>query len=216
MGGHRAGEQASALAVTTIREFLLNTFKWIFRLQGETVLTEFQDALRAADERIFAEAARHPEWQGMGTTLTMAYAVNSTLYVIHVGDSRCYLFREGELLQLTQDHTLVGEMVRNGVLPAAEAAQHYMRNIITNAVGGNERGIQVEIHKVALEPGDSVLLCSDGLTEMVPDDHIAVTLAENDPETACRTLVDAANAAGGRDNITAIVARFDPLDADNH
>ena len=214
MGGHRAGEQASALAVVTVEDFILNTFRWVFRLQGE-VAAEFQEALRAADARIFEEAGRHPELAGMGTTLTLAYTVNSLLYVIHVGDSRCYLYRDGVLHQLTRDHTLVDEMVRAGAIEPAAAAHHHLRNVITNAVGGSEPGIEVEIHRLQLEPGDVTLLCSDGLTEMLPDAELAEILASQPtPEAASRALVARANERGGQDNITAIVARFDPASVD--
>jgi serine/threonine protein phosphatase PrpC len=215
MGGHQAGEQASALAVVAVEDFILNTFRWVFRLQGE-VAAEFQEALRVADARIFEEAAGHPELAGMGTTLTLAYTVNSLLYVIHVGDSRCYLFRDGILHQLTRDHTLVQEMVRSGAIAADQAKEHHLRNIITNAVGGHEPGIEVEIHRLLLEPGDQMLLCSDGLTEMLSDAELANLLAtEPTPEAASRALVDAANAQGGRDNITALVVRFDPTNRDD-
>jgi len=214
MGGHRAGEQASALAVVTVEDFILNTFRWVFRLQGE-VAAEFQEALRAADARIFEEAGRHPELAGMGTTLTLAYTVNSLLYVIHVGDSRCYLYRDGVLHQLTRDHTLVDEMVRSGAIEPEAAARHHLRNVITNAVGGSEPGIEVEIHRLQLEPGDVTLLCSDGLTEMLPDAELAEILASQPtPEAASRALVARANERGGQDNITAIVARFDPASVD--
>ena len=214
MGGHRAGEQASALAVVTVEDFILNTFRWVFRLQGE-VAAEFQEALRAADARIFEEAGRHPELAGMGTTLTLAYTVNSLLYVIHVGDSRCYLYRDGVLHQLTRDHTLVDEMVRSGAIEPEAAARHHLRNVITNAVGGSEPGIEVEIHRLQLEPGDVTLLCSDGLTEMLPDAELAEILASQPtPEAASRELVARANERGGQDNITAIVARFDPASVD--
>jgi protein phosphatase len=210
MGGHKAGQEASALAVATLEDFLLNAFQFVVRLQGDAVVNEFQDALRAADARIFDRATRHPEMQGMGTTLTLAYAVRSTLWVVHVGDSRCYLYRDGRLHQLTRDHTLVAEMVQKGILEPAQAEHHALRNVITNAVGGTEPGISVEVHRMQLDPNDVVLLCSDGLSEMLDDPQIAAVLAaERDPQPACAALVNAANQAGGKDNITAVVARFD-------
>src|SRR5260370_29996298 len=115
MGGHQAGEQASSLAVETIEEFMLNTFKWFFHLQGpeeNNALTEFQTALRQADERVYEKAVQRPELLGMGTTVTMAYALNADLYVVHVGDSRCYLARGNRLYRLTHDHTVTAELVR--------------------------------------------------------------------------------------------------------
>src|SRR5262249_37475295 len=201
-GGHRGGEEASALAVWTIEDFLLNALRWFFRLQGDQVLTEFQLALRAADERIFAESERHPDLRGMGTTVTMAYATQRALFVVHVGDRRLYLLRGGCLVQITRDHTLVGELVRHHIVPPECAAGHPMRNIITNSVGGDRPGIVPEVHKIALEPDDAVLLCSDGLTEMVSDHDIADLLAdEPDPSLACARLIERANQLGGHDNV---------------
>jgi PPM family protein phosphatase len=212
MGGHQAGEQASAMAVQTIEAFALNTLKWFFRLKGteeQDILKEFQTVLQQADAKICQEAAERPELAGMGTTVTMAYNFGSRLFVVHVGDSRCYLFRARQLLRLTHDHTVVEEMVRRGVLQPEEAAHHHMRHVITNAVGGNDQGVQVECHRIELEPDDTLLLCSDGLTEMVPDDRIAAALqADHEPRTACERLVAEANENGGKDNISVIVARF--------
>lgn len=213
MGGHQAGEQASALAVQSIEAFALNTLKWFFRLKGaeeQDILKEFQTALQQADARVCREAAQHPELVGMGTTVTIAYTFGSRLFLVHVGDSRCYLFRGKQLLRLTHDHTLVEEMVRLGQLQPEEAAHHRLRHVITNAVGGHELGVQVECHRLELEQDDTLLLCSDGLTGMVPDNRIAAILqADHDPRTACERFVGEANDHGGKDNITVIVARFE-------
>jgi serine/threonine protein phosphatase PrpC len=213
MGGHQAGEVASALGVVTVEGFLLNTLKRFFHLQmpeEQNVMKEFQHALMEADARIFEEAYQHPEMLGMGTTLTMAFAVDWRLLVAHAGDSRCYLLSQGELHQLTQDHTKVAEMVRLGVLSRAEAARHPNRHVITNVLGGHEPGVRVEMHKLDLEPTDVVLLCSDGLSEMVSDARIVAILEEEKaPQRACERLVAEANEHGGKDNITAIVVRFE-------
>lgn len=213
MGGHRAGEQASSLTLATIERFVLNTLKWFFHLEdgeGRNLLADFQAALHQADSTVIAESNRNPERQGMGTTLTMAYCLAGELFVVHVGDSRCYLLRDGELRRLTNDHTLTEEMVRRGILKHEEAARHPYRHVITNCVGGNEPGLQPEAHKLDLEPGDVLLLCSDGLTEMVPESKVgAALLTTPDPRKACERLVGMANEAGGRDNITVIVARFE-------
>jgi protein phosphatase len=213
MGGHKAGEQASALAVDLIERFVLNTFKWFFQLkgpEGQNVLTEFHAALRQTDAHIYQQASEHPELWGMGTTLTTAYSYGADLFVVHVGDSRCYLCRDGQLRQLTHDHTLVQEMVRRGHLKPEEAAAHQWRHVVTNVIGGTEKGVQPEVHKVGLEAGDVLLLCSDGLTEMVADEQIAAVLqAETEPRRICERLVAQANDAGGRDNITVIVGRYE-------
>jgi serine/threonine protein phosphatase PrpC len=147
----------------------------------------------------------------MATTLTLAYFLHHDLFVAHVGDSRCYLLRSNLLYRLTRDHTMVAEMVRRGVLKPEEAAHHAYRHVVTNVVGGSDPGVQVEMHKVALEAGDCLLLCSDGLTEMVPDADILNVLvtAQPDPAAACDRLVALANEKGGKDNITVVVARFD-------
>ncbi len=212
MGGHAGGEQASALAIDSVETFILGTFKWFAQFKGpeqDQVLADFQGALGQANARVLAEAAERPELRGMGTTLTLAYSLNDVLFVAHVGDSRCYLCRHGILYRLTRDHTLVEEMVRRGALAAEEAAQHRWRHVITNAVGGNSADLKVEVHKLHLEGGDQVLLCSDGLTEMLPEEEINQILhGETEPEQACRQLVMRANEAGGRDNITAVLAHF--------
>jgi len=213
MGGHRGGEQASALAVVAIQQFTLNTLKWFFesnRQEAQAVLNQFQAALREADLRVREEAAEHQELSGMGTTVTMAYHLDAQLCVVHVGDSRAYLYRDGELDQLTRDHTLMAELVSSGAIQPADVAQHRFRHVITNVVGGNEAGVMVEAHAVEVQAGDRLLLCSDGLTEMVTNDAIAATLrAEQDPEPACTKLLAQANDAGGMDNITVVVVRFD-------
>jgi serine/threonine protein phosphatase PrpC len=216
MGGHQAGEQASAMAVESIEAFALNTLKWFFLLKGgadQDILKEFQTALQQADAKVCQEAAQHSELAGMGTTVTMAHSIGSRLFVVHVGDSRCYLLREGELHRLTHDHTLVEELMARGQIQPEEAAHHHLRHVITNVVGGDEVGVRVECHRIELEAGDTILLCSDGLTTMVSDDRIAAVLrAEDDPRAACERLVTEANEQGGKDNITVIAARFAAAD----
>jgi len=213
MGGHAGGQHASALAVSSVESFMLKTFKWFFACRGkeaDELLAEFQSALGQANARVLSKAAEHPELRGMGTTLTLAYSLNDILFVAHVGDSRAYLQRGGALHRLTSDHTLVEDMVRIGTLRAEEAAQHRWRHVITNAVGGDSPDIKVEVHKLHLEAGDGLLLCSDGLTEMVSDEEIGRILADlNEPEKACKCLVDRANEAGGKDNISVILARYE-------
>jgi len=212
MGGHAAGEKASALAVAAVEQFTLNQLKWFFHPDGpdaQRVLSEFQAALQHADSRIFEAQAEDPQLKGMGTTLTMAYQLNWQLCVLHVGDSRAYVYRDGELHQLTEDHTVTAHLVRIGQLKPEEAERHQLRNVITNVVGGDRIGIQVEAQALELQPGDRILLCSDGLTEMLSNDEIVAVLdALDDPESACTTLVERANDAGGRDNITVLIAAF--------
>jgi protein phosphatase len=210
VGGQEGGEVASAVAVEAVEEFLLDTLKRFPNLQaGEapSVLEELKGALLHAEARLVGETATHPEWRGMGTTLTLAFAVNWTLLVAHAGDSRCYVLSEGRLRQVTRDHSLAAELVRQGVLAPGGEARHPYRRVLANLLGGNEPGVRAELHRLDLHPSDVLLLCSDGLTEMVPDDRIAVILREEpDPRRACERLVAEANRHGGKDNITAIVA----------
>jgi PPM family protein phosphatase len=212
-GGAPAGEQASAIAVESIEDFLTNTLKWFFRLKGaekEKALAEFQEALRRADARIFEQSADHPELNGMGTTLTLAYSLGTDLFVAHAGDSRCYLFRGSSLERLTRDHTLAAVLAESKSMTADEASRQRMSHIITNAVGGRSPGVHPEIQKRELTPGDVLLLATDGLTRYVTDPQIAAILAaEPDPKSACEHLMTLALDAGGRDNVTVVVASYD-------
>jgi protein phosphatase len=213
VGGHAAGEKASAIAVNTVESYVLDTLRWCASLRsdgGNTLLADFQRALTEADAALFQEVRERPELRGMGTTLTLAYQLHRDLFIAHVGDSRCYLLRSGLLHRLTRDHTLVEELVQSGALRPEEAAVHQLRHVITNVVGGSDKGVRVEMRKVSLEDGDVLLLCSDGLSEMVPDAEILnILTAEPEPKRACDWLVDRANQNGGKDNITVVVARFE-------
>ena len=215
VGGAQGGEEASALAVDSVETYVLETVKWFAYCQAsdeDQLLAEFRTALGQAHGRVRATAAQRPDLRGMGTTLTLAYSVNDELFLAHVGDSRGYLFRDNALHRITQDHTLVEEMVRRGAIRPDEAAHHRWRHVITSTVGGGSENVRVDVHKLHLEVGDVLLLCSDGLTEMLPSDQIAAVLKEiEDPTTACRRLIDLANAAGGRDNITVALARYELL-----
>ena len=212
MGGHHAGEHASALAVSLIEQFALNTFQWFMPLtasHAENVVTDFQEAVEEADAAIVEASRQRADLHGMGTTLTLAYHYEAELVVIHVGDSRAYLFRDEALHQITQDHTVVAEMVRRGELDRADARRHRLRHVITNVVGGTETGVRAEAHTVELRLNDVLLLCSDGLTEMLSHaDITAVLRGEPNPGAACTRLIALANERGGQDNITVVLARF--------
>ncbi len=213
MGGHRAGEVASALSITTVEAFVLHLLRRFSNRQVSdevVILKDLQAALCEADARIFEEAAHHPELAGMGTTLTMTLVSGHKLFVFHAGDSRCYLLHAGQLHQLTEDHTVAAELARQGVIRADEVSKNRFRHVVTNVLGGGTAGVKVDVQMHDLEPADVMLLCSDGLTDMLTDDDIAAILkAETDPKAACERLLAEANRAGGRDNITAIVARFE-------
>ena len=213
MGGHAAGEVASALTVETVEAFVVELLRRFSNLQADDehgVVQDLREAVRQADARILEEAQEHPELAGMGTTLTLAFVNGRRLFVVHAGDSRCYLLRGGKLERLTEDHTLVAELVGRGAITPEQARRHPHRHVVTNVLGGDKAGVQVDVRRATLEAGDVLLLCSDGLTEMLDDERIAaVLMAETEPEAACERLVAEANEAGGKDNITAVVARFD-------
>lgn len=217
VGGNSAGEVASALSLVTVEEFLLNTLQRLTMLrpgEEQSVFEGLHAALFQADTRLFSEAARHPEWRGMGTTLTMALVVNQQLLVAHAGDSRCYLLTQGRLQQITQDHTLTAEMERSGLLSREQLRSHPWRHVVNNLLGGIEPGVKVGLHSLELHPNDVLLLCTDGLTEMVSEAAIANIIQDNpDPRAACEALVAEANRLGGRDNVTVVVTRFDATPA---
>ncbi len=212
MGGAAAGERASALAVESVKDYALNTLNWFLHLGGadeSVLLSELRQSLEIADKAVVDEGVSNARLYGMGTTLTIAYSLGADLYLAHAGDSRAYLFREGSLEQVTNDHTLVQMMVSGGVLSPEDARHHARRNIVTNVIGGPSAGVHAEIHKVKLADGDVLLICSDGLTEPVEDARIAEVLgSEPDPEAAARCLIELALASGGPDNVTAVVARY--------
>jgi PPM family protein phosphatase len=206
LGGHQGGEVASAAAVEPLAA--LDGREFADPAEAAEALAE---AVRQANAAILDRAAGDPGLWGMGTTVTAAaVAGDHHLQLAHVGDSRAYLFRGGSLEQLTTDHTVVGELVRRGRLTPEQAAIHPERSSLTRAVGLDPR-IPVDTpDPLELSPGDQVLLCSDGLTEVVPDVKIAQLLAADpDGDAACRSLIDAANSAGGPDNITVVLLRVE-------
>jgi PPM family protein phosphatase len=197
MGGHRAGEVASATAL----EALVAAVK-----SGRPIA----DAIALANDAVLERSAGDERLRGMGTTMTAGtLAAGDRLLVGHVGDSRAYLVRDGELRQITEDHSLVEEMVRGGELTPEQAEDHPQRSIITRALG-IEPEVEVDVYPVELRAGDRLLLCSDGLTTMVrTDDITAILRGEPDPQRAANLLVDAANEAGGEDNVTVVVLDVD-------
>ncbi len=210
MGGMTAGQQASRLAIMAGADLVMQSPKWYFHIdQAEAValMEQLGQCFQDIDRRLSEKALEDHALYGMGTTLTGAYLVGGNLFVVHVGDSRCYLFRDQKLLQLTRDHTLAQELADAGKITQQDAARHRMRNVLTRYIGGSDGNIQAEVLWVSLVAGDRILLCSDGLSGMVPDEAIAIHLAEHrDPNEACQALLGAALEAGGRDNVTLIVA----------
>jgi protein phosphatase len=193
MGGHRAGEVASATALEALRAAVR---------KGNPL----REAIEQANDAVFEKSSSNDNFRGMGTTLTAGtLAAGNTLIVGHVGDSRAYLLRDGEFRQLTTDHSRVQELVDDGRLTADEAAVHPMRNIVTRALGVDS-SVDVDVYPLQLELGDVVLFCSDGLTGMLQDEFVSAELRrESDPTRVAMRLVDEANRAGGEDNITVVV-----------
>src|SRR3954464_8812504 len=209
MGGAAAGEIASAMAVEVVLAEMRE--KWIGG--GSTDSEEFVRAIRratvAANQQIHSFAGSHSEYRGMGTTATVAGLLGDTLYVAQVGDSRAYLVRDGEFRQITKDQSLMQKLIEAGELTEEEAAQSERRNIILQALGP-EPNIKVDLTFQTLRKGDTLLLCSDGLSGYVSKAALADVLTnEKDLIQACRRLIELANMNGGPDNITCIVARFD-------
>jgi serine/threonine protein phosphatase PrpC len=202
MGGAQAGEVASRIAVDAFAEGLPEEGSPEERL-ASVALT--------ANRRIYELSRSESERAGMGTTLTAAYLGENDLAIAHVGDSRAYLFRDGELTRLTQDHSLMAELIRRGKLTEEEAADHPQRSIITRALGP-EPDVTVDTWTYPVREGDVILLCSDGLTSMVPEVQVTEILRKADSlEHAAQALIDEANRAGGRDNITVILFRLEEV-----
>ena len=208
MGGHKAGEVASDMARGLVAG-----------LSCDGMAAQAKGGLVAALQRTISElnaeihgAGSRPETRGMGTTLTAAVLAGSALTIGHVGDSRAYLLRDGKLRQLTQDHSWVAEQVAGGVLTPGEAEAHPWRNILTRAVGV-EPGVQVDGMTLEVTEGDLLLVCSDGVHALVRDDEISRLLAGGGPQSSSREIVDLANAKGGIDNITVVVARIDNVNS---
>ncbi|WP_231742717.1 PP2C family protein-serine/threonine phosphatase [Stieleria varia] len=221
MGGHAAGEKASSLAIDHLVTRLLNSVHWFFQSDSEDE-TAFLDSMKKlfqdAHARILAESAEHVDERGMGTTLTMAYIMWPRMYVIHAGDSRCYLVRDGIAQQETTDHTLARKMVEAGGMKPEDESTSRWSNVLWNVLGGtSEAELSAEVRRVDLVEGDVVLLCSDGLYRYLDGAAIAEQVGKQNalPEL-CKTLIQMANDAGGEDNITVVVAKPEPNHLASH
>ncbi len=207
MGGHNAGEVASLLAIETIKENYEKEKENI--IQGKLDIPKFINlAFMEANKKILKEAKENKSCEGMGTTITSGIIYNNEIYIGHIGDSRAYLFREKELYQLTQDHSLVAELVRNGSISTEEAVNHPQKNIITRALG-TDINVKVDIISKNLEGNDVIMLCTDGLTNMVSDSKIKEILLNcSELRQACCLLTDVANEFGGLDNTTVMIIKM--------
>jgi len=212
MGGHAGGELASRMAISGLVKLVLAMPDWIFRLD-ETVSSQAKkrskQRFRHLNSLLIEHGRQDATVRGMGTTLTAARSMGRQLQIVHVGDSRAYLLRDARLLRLTRDHTYVQLLVDCGHLSEEEAASFGARHLLVNALGGSNEDVEVDVDRLKLITGDRLLLCSDGLTDMVDDDEICQVLVEcRESAEACRRLVDLALAAGGRDNVTVVVASY--------
>ena len=213
MGGMAAGEVASTLALSKLVELVNDTSDWVLALQREedvmTVLERMTERFLQLDEILRKEADADHALQGMGTTLTVAGVLGRDLIIGHVGDSRAYLLRDDNLDQLTTDHTLAQALIDAGVANRDDPASRSMRHVLTAAVGSLGEQAEPQIRRFKLRPGDQLLLCTDGLTELVDDATIAQVLREaKSAQGACQTLIDLALSGGGVDNITVVLAQF--------
>lgn len=216
MGGEAHGEIASAMAVETVVKTCMGEETVAVTASAERQpgwsdqTTRLFNAAHLANKIIYQSAEANPEQQGMGATLTAAWINEEKLSVVHVGDSRVYLLRSGLLQQLTSDHSLVAEQVRRGILTAAEAEHSELQSVLLRALG-TQPEVEVDAEEHILFPGDILLLCTDGLTRMVGEQKIAVTLqSESDPNRAAEKLVALANENGGADNVTVVVVHMEP------
>jgi serine/threonine protein phosphatase PrpC len=204
MGGHEGGQEASRLAVETVRE----VYDQAFHDDPQAALVE---SFAAAHARIQDYADRHPAFQGMGTTCTALVLRGRQLYFAHVGDSRLYLVRDASILRLTRDHSYVGRLVESGIVRAEDAEKHPQRHILTAALGaGRELAVDSAQQSVALLEGDDLLLCTDGLWSVVTEEELETTVSGNAPAECCAALVKLARQRGGPDNITLQVLRIGP------
>lgn len=204
MGGHAAGEIASCMAARSVMLYLREADRI-----DETVL---RDAIAYANRKIYQTSCSNESYSGMGTTMILCYEADDTIHWAHVGDSRLYLYRDRTLHQITQDHSFVGELQRSGQITKEEAKVHPRRNLLTRAVGA-ELEIEVDTGTFPITADDSLLLCTDGLTNMVTEQEIAVLIDEHkdNQQEAIDALIATANERGGNDNITVILAKKDDL-----
>ncbi len=199
LGGHAAGEVASALMVERLGEISIDD-----AATPDAAQRELAEAVRDANRRIHQSATDDPAHAGMGTTVTAALAVDDTLCLAHVGDSRAYLLRDDELTRLTEDHTPVQRAVRAGVISPEEALHHPSRHVLAQAVG-LDIDVEVDTPTVELRSGDRIVLCTDGMTDPIPDADIPGLIADRDtPEDVVETLITAALQRGGPDNVTIV------------
>lgn len=206
MGGHRGGEVASRMAVKEVSDYINAHFSK--DLNEDTIRTLINDSIIEANKKILMSAMEHEEWAGMGTTLTLVLFFRKKIFIGHVGDSRAYLIRDNDIIQLTRDHSLVWQLMEEGRLTMDETRTHPMKNIITRALG-TERVLKPDFLEYDLEKDDIIIICSDGLTNMLEDYEIKNIVCGRELETAADMLIQTANLHGGIDNITVELIKAD-------
>ena len=200
MGGHASGEVASKMAIEILRESV--------KKEGEPLPDRLSSGVKLANRAIYEAAQSQSQLNGMGTTLTALQLNGNRLSIVHVGDSRAYLIRGGVIEQITDDHTIVSEQVARGMMTREEAARSDMRNILSRALGIAPE-VDMDMEEITVSEGDRLVLCSDGLSELISDDEILSEVRSNRrPDLACNELVNLANQRGGNDNITVIVVHL--------
>jgi len=216
MGGHNAGEVASKMAIETLQAFIEKSHKekeitWPYGLDVNLSFdgNRLKTAIKLANKKVFRAADNREDYTGMGTTVVAGLVSENTLTVGSAGDSRCYLLRAGQLSQLTRDDSWVSAALGEGILNSDEIERHPLRNVITKAVGAKET-IELDVVEQKLSPGDVALICSDGLHAMLNDEQIQQTLTPfpESLEEAAGKLIDAANEAGGKDNVSVVLLRY--------
>ncbi len=205
MGGHKSGEIASATAIDIIRDHIKSYLTDEFLEQ--TVKGILFEAFNRANREIYKKSTSDYDCEGMGTTATVVLIVEDKFYIGHIGDSRAYLFRNKELRQITEDHSLVAELVKNGSITEREAMKHPRKNIITRSLG-NDETVKVDIFSMDFKKGDMIILCTDGLTNFVDKNELQrLLIEEEDCFEVCNNLVSLANKRGGYDNITVLIVK---------
>ncbi len=212
VGGSAGGEVASRTAIRTLVELVLDTPDWTMPFDeplAERVLQRMEKRFQKIREVLVEDAKADPSLRGMGTTLTLACSLGPELLTAHVGDSRAYLFHKGRLQALTHDQTLAQSLADAGAIPQEDVAHHPSRHILTSALASRGAFARVELRRLRLQDGDRLLLCSDGLTEMVSESDIASVVASAAScDAACSRLIGLALEAGGKDNVTVVMAQY--------
>jgi protein phosphatase len=211
LGGSAGGQVASRLAVASFVNLILETPDWVMRVEEpevDRVMQRMAERFKRVSAAVAERAAADPRIAGMATTMTLACSSGSEAVVAHVGDSRAYLLRGTDLLRLTRDHTFAQDLADAGYIGQRDVAGHKFGHVLTRALGPQSGGVAVDVARVGLRDGDVLLLCTDGLTNMVPEATIAALLAGRPAQEACDALIAAALAAGGKDNVTVAVARY--------